>query len=139
MNIKFRIAKVDIAEFNFSPRLYLKGDNFGMKHTFSFSFDAKEESLVCSYGVMMEQMDGVFLSSKIKVAYRLSTDSIESLSSKNKVRFPSSFLVQCASIGYGTMRGVVCAKTLEQGFTDIIMPPMFISDIIKESFEAKLD
>ena len=51
---------------------------------------------------------------------------------EDKVEISRGFLVQCGSISYGSLRGIVLRDTQKEGLNNIIIHPLYIEDIIKE-------
>ena len=139
MTIQYRIQHIHIDDFSFFKELYSPGKEFQIKNQFSFGFNKADASFACVYLEEMMQAHKTFLSARLNVVVELSHESIENLKDNSSIVIPREFLVQIASINYGTMRGVVVANTQSIGVNDIIMPPMFLSNIIKEPMIIQME
>lgn len=51
--------------------------------------------------------------------------------------FPKSLLIQLASLNYGTMRGIIYERIKDTALPSIILPPLYMENIVKEDFIVK--
>lgn len=139
MNIKYRIHGISIDNFIFQKELYSKGEGFALGHNFAFALNKEQCLLKCFYTENMFQNDKLFLVAKLTVCLEIKQDSFEQLVDKGVITIPANFLVQCASLAYGTMRGVVVDRTNDEGVDDIIMPAKYLQEDITKPMVIKLE
>ena len=100
---------------------------------------AKEHGVLCTkIMVNISQMSTTILKVVVASYFEIAKESIEMLSENNKVVFPPNFLVQIASLNYGSIRGVIHAKTVNTKLNRIILPPFYFGNMIDKSFVAEL-
>ena len=58
----------------------------------------------------------------------------EALNREGKLEFPIPLLVQFASLGYGSIRGVLFAKTTGSPLADFVLPPVYFDKLINNPF-----
>lgn len=139
MNIEYRIHRISIDSFIFQKELYSEGIGFSLGHNFAFALNKEQSLLKCIYTENMFQHDKMFLAARLTVCIEMKKDSLEQLIDKDVVTIPADFLVQCASLAYGTMRGIVVDRTNEEGVNDIIMPAKYLQEDITKPMTIKLD
>lgn len=142
MKIEYKIVSMSVEQ------TAVFADNFDntskesiLNNSFSFGFDQDHHVLICLHDLVMQQNNKTFLMCQLKTFFEVSADSVSDMIENDKLLIPTSFLIQCASISYGSMRGVVLIKTKENGLVNIIIPPIYIGEIIKEPviFELSKD
>ena len=100
---------------------------------------AKDHGALCNkIMVNISQMSTTILKVVVASYFEIAKESIEMLSENNKVVFPPNFLVQIASLNYGSIRGVIHAKTVNTKLNRIILPPFYFGNMIDKSFVAEL-
>ena len=57
------------------------------------------------------------------------SESVASMIEDDCVVLPTNLMTQFASLGYGSMRGVIYAKTMGTPFENIILPPNDVQNI----------
>lgn len=102
-------------------------------NTFTFDVNMEGKQLLCKHNIILKSDDMAFADVTLQSAFALSEDSFNSLKKNNKIKFPRDFLVQCGSISYGALRGIILQEGLHKGFDNIIIPPLIIHNIITHS------
>lgn len=113
--------KQDVADATFQTETY-------------FSFDQAQGVLVNSMKVTVLQQSSVILKIAMESYFKVAEESLCALTKDNKIEFPQSFLQQLASLSFGTLRGVVVAKTEGTMLSNFILPPTDIGNMIDKSF-----
>ena len=124
----------------FSPELERfdsTNDSVGIETNFNFSFNKTEGIIKCVINLTFIQDDQPFLKSELQTFFEITKESIEGLTSENLVVFPKGLLCQFASLAYGSYRGVIYMKTINTELSNLILPPMYLSDVIKGDMKCK--
>lgn len=121
-----------------TPKNYSVDGEIQIYNTISFAMALKENSLLCSHSLILNKNGCPFVEITLETKFSISSDSIKEMSSEGKLEIPQGFLVQCGSISYGTLRGIILQCAEEKGLSNIIIPPVFISNIIKGSITIDL-
>jgi hypothetical protein len=125
----------------FSPELERfdsSNDSVGIETNFNFSFNKTEGIIKCVINLTFIQDDQPFLKSELQTFFEITKESIEGLTSGNFVIFPKGLLCQFASLAYGSFRGVIYMKAINTELSNLILPPMYLSDVIKGDMKIEL-
>lgn len=130
--ITYKIKAMQVTRTCIEPDKYTAGEKMQIHNSISFSMAVEDCSLLCRHELTLKSEEQSFCEIVLETTFSLSKDSVEGMKSNNKLEIPQGFLVQCGSISYGTLRGVVLKATNEKGLENIVIPPVFINTIIKE-------
>lgn len=106
----------------------------------SFSFIINEENclLLCSHKLVLKKHESVFAEVTLETIFAITPESFKEMKKDGKIEISKDFLVQCGSISYGTLRGVVLQDAKKAGLDNIIIPPLYVDTIIKEPMVVDL-
>lgn len=138
-NIQYKFIKMDLTQF--SPELERfdsSNESVGIETNFNFSFNKTERILKCVINLTFIQDNQPFLKCELQTFFEISKESIEELTSENLVVFPKGLLCQFASLAYGSFRGVIYMKTINTNISNLILPPMYLSEVIKGDMKVEL-
>lgn len=113
--------KQDVTEATFQTETY-------------FAYNHAQGVLVNSMTVTVQQQSAVILKMAMASYFKIAEESLCALTKDNKLEFPQSFLQQLASLSFGTLRGVLVAKTEGTKLSNLILPPTYIGNLIDKSF-----
>lgn len=130
--ISYRIKSMQVKNPCITPENYSKEGKTQIFNTISFKMVLSENSLLCKHSLTLNNSECPFVQITLETVFLIAPDSIKEMSATGKLEIPQGFLVQCGSISYGTLRGVVLQSANEKGLENIIIPPVFISNIIKK-------
>lgn len=137
--IQYRLISMEVVDFNcFVDNFDSTSMEKKIHNSFSFAVDVKNHVLLCSHQLALSQNDKTFLDAQVNSMFALSQESFDEMKCDNKITIPQGFLVQCASISYGSLRGVVLVKAKEFGLENIILPPAYMNQIIESSMIIEL-
>ena len=125
----------------FSPqwdRYDTKNQIVRIEANFSFSFNKTEDVLKCTTSLHFVQNNLIFLKSELQTFYELKKESIIDLTSENIITIPKELLCQFASLAYGSYRGVIYMKTINTNLSNLILPPMYLNEVIKDDMKIQL-
>ena len=138
-NIHYRFLKMDLTQFSpdwdhYKPEI----PDVGIESNFSFSFNKTQNVLRCTTKLRFSQDSRVFLESELQAFYSIDKESIEGMTNGNELVVPRGLLCQFASLAYGSFRGVLYMKTLNTPMNNLIIPPLYLDEIIKEDVRFAL-
>ena len=125
----------------FSPeweRFDSSNDSIGIETNFNFSFNKTEGILRCATKLTFIQENQPFLKCELQSFYEIAKESIEELTNENIITIPRGLLCQFASLAYGSFRGVIHMKTVNTALCNLILPPMYLDEIIKSDMKIQL-
>lgn len=131
-SLAYQYAKMEIEQFAFFEENYKEGSDIGFNNMVQFAFDTKQCIIRCNITVNMESEGKPLLKSSFNNYFLIKEDSLQSLLDDGKYVFPVNVLVQFASLSYGSLRGVIFAKTQGTKLNSIVLPPYYMNEIIKE-------
>lgn len=138
-NIQYKFIKMDLTQF--SPELERfdsSNESVGIETNFNFSFNKTERISKCVVNLTFIQDNQPFLKCELQTFFEISKESIEELTSENLVVFPKALLCQFASLAYGSFRGIIYMKTINTNLCNLILPPMYLSEVIKGDMKIEL-
>lgn len=138
-SIQYKFIKIDLTQFSPEWDKYdSENPSVGIETNFNFSFNKAEGVLRCTTSLHFIQEDQVFLNTELQTFYEISKESIEDLVSENVLTIPKILLCQFASLAYGSYRGVLYMKTINTPICNLILPPMYLNEVIKDDMKIQL-
>jgi len=138
-NIQYKFIKMDLTQF--SPELEIfdpSNESIGIETNFNFSFNKTERILKCVINLTFIQDNQPFLKCELQTFFEISKESIEEQTNDNFVIFPKGLLCQFASLAYGSFRGIIYMKTINTNICNLILPPMYLNEVIKGDMKIEL-
>ena len=130
---------MDLTRFSPEWDRYNTGDpSVGIETNFNFSFNKSEGILKCTTSLTFIQNNQVFLKSELQTFFEILKESIDELTNENVITIPRDLLCQFASLAYGSFRGVVYMKTINTALSNLILPPMYLDEVIKGDMKIQL-
>lgn len=131
-NIQYKFIKMDLTQFSPEWERYdSTNDSVGIETNFSFSFNKTEGILKCVTNLTFIQENQPFLRSELQTFYEISKESVKELTNESVITIPRGLLCQFASLAYGSFRGVIYMKTINTDLNNLILPPMYLDEVIK--------
>lgn len=128
--VKVKTEQFAIFEENFKQDVT---DSMFQVETY-FSFNQAQGVLVNRMAVIVLQQSSVILKIAMVDYFKIAEESLSALTNDNRINFPQSFLQQLASLSFGTLRGVLVAKTEGTKLSNLILPPTYIGNLIDKNF-----
>lgn len=133
--IKYRYNKMELAQFaTFEESLDKSVNEVQFQTEVQFSFDKQNSVLCCRVTVNMLQEEKPLLKAELCNYFDIPEQTKEALNREGKLEFPIPLLVQFASLGYGSIRGVLFAKTTGSPLADFVLPPVYFDKLINNPF-----
>lgn len=137
--VQYRFRKIEVPQFaTFKENYSEQTKEVSFQTNTQFSFDKDQNVLSSRIDVSMYKDDKPLLKIEIYCYFEIMADSLENIRQDNQYIFDPGLLVQFASLGYGTMRGVIHEKTLNTPLNNFILPPLYYGDIIKTAFAVPI-
>ena len=83
--------------------------------------------------VTLSKENGILLKADLASYFGIEPDSAEAMKSHEGLIAPADLLAQFASLAYGSVRGVVFAKTIGLPLNNLILPPNNVRAIFRTS------
>ena len=135
-NLLYKYAKIELEQFAmFEENIKHEINEIQFQTETMFRYD-KEQHVLCSkICVTFTKSNAPLIKAIINSYFLIHEDSIKEITSEDtRIIFPSSVLVQFASLNYGSLRGVIFLKTVNTELANYILPPVFFNEIINENF-----
>lgn len=135
IEIIYRYCKIELEQFAILEETYQSDmDDTQIQTGVQFSYDQDQHIICCDTSVILLQGDKTLLKTQLKSYFDLQPESVEALKEDGAIVFDEPLLIQFASLSYGSLRGVIYAKTLNTPFNNFILPPVYFSSIIDKPF-----
>lgn len=133
--ILYKYVKVETEQFAIFEENFKQDvtDSMFQVETY-FSFNQAQSVLVNRMAVIVLQQSSVILKIAMVDYFKIAEESLSALTNDNRINFPQSFLQQLASLSFGTLRGVLVAKTEGTKLSNLILPPTYIGNLIDKNF-----
>lgn len=130
--LSYTIASMQVSKSAVIPERYSQDGNIQINNSFSFGVDVDKSVLLCKHNLTLRKHGKNFAEFVLDTVFVISPDSLKKLEEDGKLIIPEGFLVQCGSISYGSLRGIVLQDAKRKGLDNIIIPPLYVNEIIKE-------
>ncbi len=130
--IYYRFARLDLKQFaTFEDGYTEDGREIGISCKFTFAYNFSENIVCCTNSISIVKGGDILVKADLDAYFVLNPDSAISLLDGDALVIPSELQAQFASLTYGTMRGIVFAKTLGSPLNNIVLPPNDVLEVIK--------
>lgn len=132
--IQYQYSKITLDEFALLEKTCNAEEGINFNNEIQFSFDTKSGVVRCVDTLIAKQNEKKLFKISVSAFFRIKPDNITMLKTDNKYTIPIGILIQFASLNYGTLRGVLFSKLQDTMFNFIVVPPLYMQQIIKEPF-----
>lgn len=136
--INYKIKTMSVTHSDISPDKYVEEGKLQIHNSLSFAMAVEKCLLLCKHSLTLRKGGKEFAEITLETTFYIAPNSVEGMKSNGKLEIPRGFLVQCGSISYGTLRGVVLKSANDVGLDNVIIPPVFINTIIQDSMVIDL-
>lgn len=137
-SIEYQIASMRVLHSVVNPQNYKIEGRIQLNNTFSFGVNVNNSLLLCNHKLTLKKQGETFIEIELETIYTISPNSFNEMKENGELVIPTGFLVQCGSISYGSLRGIVLLKAKEKELENVIIPPMYIDQVIKEPIVIKV-
>lgn len=138
-DMMYRYAKMELEQFAmFEENLNEEHGEIQLQTEAQFKYDKAQQVLCSKITVTFSNGETPLMRAVINSYFLIHQDSISRITdSEGHLVFPTSVLVQFASLNYGSLRGMIHLKTLGTKLSGYILPPIFFNEIITKDYIAE--
>ena len=128
--IYYRFIKLELTQFATFEADYIDdGKPLELSSSFQFAYSSDDDVVCCATTVVISKGNSPILKAELKSYFNIQPESVTSMIEDDYVVLPTNLMTQFASLGYGSMRGVIYAKTMGTPLEKIILPPNDVQNI----------
>ena len=133
--VMYRFVKMELEQFAmFEENCTPEPVEVQFQTEAQFSYD-KDSYMLCSKIVVNASNQAKpLVKAELKSFFHLQPESIEGLRKEGRILFSPALLVQFASLCYGSIRGVIFAKTMGTPVSNFVLPPLYFGNLIDKGF-----
>ena len=133
--VMYRFSKMELEQFAmFEEKCNPKPKEVQFQTEAQFSYDTDNYILCSKIIVNMSAQEKPLVKAELKSYFNLLPESVENLRKDGRIMFAPPLLVQFASLCYGSIRGVIFAKTMGTPLNNYIVPPVYFGNLIDKGF-----
>ena len=137
--LSFKLVDISTSEFAILEESYTEDENVQMGTFVNFGHDREHRVLGATLKFQFEQNERPFLVIAATCSFQMEKKAWEAIQNKEdkKIVIPEGFASHMAVITVGTIRGILYEKTKDTPFKDYIIPPINLTELIKEDIEIE--
>lgn len=136
--ILYQFICMELVQFATFEDCYVENDeDIEITNKFQFSYNFDENVMCCTSSVILSKENRIFLKADLASYFSIEPSSAESLKESEDFIAPAELLAQFASLTYGSIRGVIFAKTMGTALNNIILPPNDVRNLFQNSQRFK--
>lgn len=136
--ILYQFISMELVQFATFEDCYVENDkDIEITNKFQFSYNFDENIMCCTSSVTLSKESRIFLKADLASYFDIEPSSAESLKESEDFIAPAELLAQFASLTYGSIRGVIFAKTMGTALNNIILPPNDVRNLFQTSQRFK--
>ena len=133
--VMYRFSKMELEQFAmFEENCNPEPQEVQFQTEAQFSYDTTNYILCSKIIVNMLAQEKPLVKAELKSYFNLLPESVENLRKDGRIMFAPTLLVQFASLCYGSIRGVIFAKTMGTPLNSFIVPPVYFGNLIDKGF-----
>lgn len=130
--IYYRFAGLELKQFaTFEDGYTEDGREIEISCKFTFAYNFLQNIVCCTNSVSIAKEGDMLVKADLDAYFAINPESVASFSDADSVVLPPELQAQFASLTYGTMRGVIFAKTLGTPLNKIVLPPNDVLEVMK--------
>lgn len=130
--IYYRFAGLELKQFaSFDDGYVEDSREIAISCKFTFAYNFSQNIVCCSNSVSITKEGDVLVKADLDAFFAINPESVASILEADAVVLSPELQAQFASLTYGTIRGVIFAKTLGTPFSKIILPPNDVLEVLK--------
>ncbi len=137
--ILYKFVQLELTNFTTFEEIYIEdNEDIEISNKFQFAYDFENNLVWCTTSVIFSKATGTLLNAELSSYFMLDKQSAELLKDEDNIVLPPELLAQFASLSYGSMRGVIYAKTMDSPLRKIILPPNNVSNVFTAPLKFKM-
>lgn len=132
--LSFTLVDISTNEYAILEDSYTEGEKVRMGTSVKFGYNREDRILGAILKFQFDQNENPFLVISATCSFQLEEGAWKSLLVEDgqKIVIPEGFASHMAVITVGTVRGILYEKTKDTPFNDYIIPPINLTELIKE-------
>lgn len=131
--IEYRFAEMRVSQFATMEEDFRKGgEELECDLKARFKFDEPGGVLHSIVTSTLRQSGRPVARIAVDAGFAIAEASVEALRQDGKIVFPKAFLIQTASLCYGSERGILFERLEETPLRGTIIPPVYFHDIVEK-------
>ncbi|MBR4405494.1 MAG: hypothetical protein IKT30_03870 [Bacteroidaceae bacterium] len=136
--ILYQFISMELVQFATFEDCYVENDeDIEIANKFQFLYNFDENVMCCTASVTMSKENRIFLKADLASYFGIEPGSAENLKENEDFIAPAELLAQFASLTYGSIRGVIFAKTMGTALNNIVLPPNDVRNLFYTSQRFK--
>ena len=136
--ILYQFISMELVQFATFEDCYVEIDeDIEIANKFQFLYNFDENVMCCTASVTMSKENRIFLKADLASYFGIEPGSAENLKENEDFIAPAELLAQFASLTYGSIRGVIFAKTMGTALNNIVLPPNDVRNLFYTSQRFK--
>lgn len=136
--IFYQFISMELVQFATFEDCYVENDeDIEIANKFQFLYNFDENVMCCTASVTMSKENRIFLKADLASYFGIEPGSAENLKENEDFIAPAELLAQFASLTYGSIRGVIFAKTMGTALNNIVLPPNDVRNLFYTSQRFK--
>lgn len=128
--IFYRFEKLDLTQFATFGTDYVDDmQPLELSSSFRFSCNLDNDVVCCITTVTITRENRPVLKAELNSYFNILAESVASMIEDGCLVLPTDLMTQFASLGYGTLRGIIYARTMGTPLEKIILPPNNLRNI----------
>lgn len=113
-------------------------DEFGISNSFDFAYSFQIEAVLVKTSLRITEEGETVIEAVLSTFFQLDSITASKLKGDNgSIVLPPELLAQFASLSYGSLRGILYAKTMGTDLEKLILPPNEIRGLFHSPMEFK--
>lgn len=140
VEIGYVFAGMRVAQFATMEEEFRKdGEELACDISPRFAFDVQKSELHSFVASTLRQSGRAVAKIEVDARFLIAEASVEGLKRDGRIVFPAKFLVQAASLCYGSERGVLFERLEGTPLSGTILPPVYFHDIVTEELVVETE
>lgn len=136
--IFYRFIKLDLTEFATFGHSYNDDENpMELSSSFQFAYNFDDDVVCCTTAIVITKAAAPVLKAELNSYFKIHEDSVGAMTDNDCVILPAGLMTQFASLGYGSMRGVIYVKTIGTPLENIVLPPNDVQNIFVSQLQIQ--
>lgn len=130
--IYYHFSKMDLKQFaTFEENIIDETKDINISCSVSFAYSFEQNTVLCTITIVYLIEDKPILKANLEAYFVISAESVDNLIENDEIILPTNLQIQFASLVYGSMRGIIFAKTSDSVLGKFILPPYDVTQVLK--------
>lgn len=136
--VYYKFVSLDLSQFaTFEEGYNEDKQDIDVSCKFSFTYNFVQNHVCCSNSIFITKNGLPLMKAELDATFAINDSSVKTMTDGGEIVLQPELQAQFASLTYGTMRGVIFAKTLNSPLNKIILPPNDVLEIFNKSIRFK--